>query len=197
MIFEAIELIRTELETYIRLFAPPTTVDMGGTADMFETTSTGKVILTLVNMEEEQTLKNTSPYYRNALGGFDVKNPPVFLNLFVLITVNHTTYSTALKILSWAVQCFQGKNHFTLANTPEAMLDTDPQVSSLRVTVDLCSLSFEKVNQLWGTLGGKQLPFVLYKMRVVEEQADKQLNGGGAILNVEGKMEVIKPVAEN
>lgn len=199
MIFEAFELVRSELQDYIRAATstPGFTVEMGSIAAVAGANT--NVLLTLVNLEEEQTLKNTSPYQRNASGGYDLKNPPVFLNLYVLITANYdnANYSTALKHLAHVIQCLQGKNHYTVANTPDSAPSNDPRASTLHVTLDLCSLSFEKINQLWGTLGGKQVPFVLYKMRVVEELADKQVGGGGAVLTIEGKVENVNPRSEN
>jgi hypothetical protein len=29
------------------------------------------------------------------------------------------------------------------------------------------TLSFEQINHLWGSLGGRQMPFVMYKLRLV------------------------------
>lgn len=188
MIFEALELVRTELAAYL---APrnATTVDVAlGSIASAAGTQTDQVLISLVNVEEEVTLKNSSPYQRNATGGFDLMNPPVFLNLFVLIAVNfndNATYAAALKRLAWVVQCFQQKGEFTVANTPNAAIaDTAVRLS---VTMDLYPLSFEKLNQLWGTLGGKQVPYVLYKARVVEEQAEGLLNTGPEIMRVDGR----------
>jgi hypothetical protein len=192
MIFEALELIRAELAVYVKPLLTTFEVELGSIANVAG--SEDKILISVVNIEEENALKNISPYQRNAVGGFDIKNPPVFLNLYVLVAVNfssNATYSTALKLLARVVQCFQGKRIYTIANTPNATLITDPQATTLHVTVDLYSMSFEKVNQLWGTLGGKQVPFACYKMRVVEEQADKQIGGGGVIMTIETHGEVV------
>ena len=191
MIFEALELIRTELAAYL---APrnATAVDVAlGSIASVAGSQTDQVLISLVNVEEETSLKNSSPYQRNGTGGFDVVNPPVFLNLFVLIAANfndNATYATALKRLAWVVQCVQQKSEFTVANTPSATIAEAAVAVRLRVALDLYSLSFEKLNQLWGTLGGKQVPCVLYKARVVEEQADGLLNSGPEIMRVEGRM---------
>lgn len=195
MIFEALELLRTELAAYL---APrnATAVDVAlGSIASVAGTQTDQVLLSLVNVEEETTLKNSSPYQRNATGGFDLVNPPVFLNLFVLVAANfndNATYATALKRLAWVVQCFQQKSDFTAANTPAATLTDAAAAVRLQVSLDLYSLSFEKLNQLWGTLGGKQVPCVLYKARVVEEQADSRLNSGPEIRRVEGRLDKLE-----
>lgn len=189
MIFEALELLRSELDTYVKPFLGNTSVVQFGSPAT--TSEPGKILIGLVNTEEEHALKNGSPYQRNAMGGFDLVNPPVFLNLYVLVCATYSTsetYTTALKSLGRAVQCFQQKNVFSLANSPNATGLLDPQAVGLRVSVELCSLSFERMNQLWGTLGGKQVPFVLYKVRVVEEQAQEPVGSGSAIMTIEGNI---------
>ncbi|RCR69471.1 DUF4255 domain-containing protein [Larkinella punicea] len=194
MVYEALELIRSELETYVKPLADGITVNLGSIAAVAGTQA-NTILIGLVHLEEEATLKNTSPYQRNSTtGGFDVRNPPVFLNLYVLISANYAgsgDYETALKLLSRTVQCFQQKNQFTIANTLTDKIFDDAQALMLRMTVELYSLSFEKLNQLWGTLGGKQVPSVVYKVRVVEEQAEGQLGAGTQILSIEG---IRKPI---
>lgn len=188
MIFEALQMLRAELAAY--LTAPgrdeQAQVELGNIASGTE----DQVLLSLVNLEEETALRNSTPYQRNATGGFDVVNPPVFLNLFVLVAAysrDNSTYATALKRIAWAVQCFQQRNSFAVANTLSTNLDpaTDPALLRLRLSLDLYSLSFEKVSQLWTTLGGKQMPCVLYKVRLVEEQAEGRLGHGPAITSIE------------
>ncbi|GAB4012186.1 hypothetical protein GCM10028808_27540 [Spirosoma migulaei] len=199
MVFEALELIRSELEAYLKPLVDPITVKLGNIATVAGTQA-NSILITLVNIEEEATLKNSSSYQRNAAGGFDIQNPPVFLNLYVLISANHINiddYESALKMLSWIIQCFQKKNQYTLANTPAATAlndagpgasPIDPRVMLLCIVADFYSLSFERLNQLWGTLGGKQVPAVMYKIRVVEEQAGGQLGAGPAIQGIEGRV---------
>lgn len=203
MVFEALELIRSELEAYIKPLANLTTVKLGNIGAVAGTQANA-VMIGLVNIEEESALKNTSPYQRNAItGNFDIQHPPVFMNLYVLISANYSgidDYETAVKMLSRIVQCFQRKNQFTIANTPSAtsLNDSgpaapaiDPRAMLMRVVVDFYSLSFEKLNQLWGTLGGKQVPSVLYKIRIVEEQAEGQIGAGPPIQAIEGRIKSI------
>jgi hypothetical protein len=33
--------------------------------------------------------------------------------------------------------------------------------------MELYTLTFEQINHLWGSLGGKQMPFVMYKLRLI------------------------------
>jgi hypothetical protein len=42
----------------------------------------------------------------------------------------------------------------------------------------------EEVNHMWGTLGGKQYPFVLYSLRLLELKFKAALGEGGLITEV-------------
>jgi hypothetical protein len=63
----------------------------------------------------------------------------------------------------------QGKNSFSAASSATAgSLDlTQAGVSDLKFTLELYTLTFEQINHLWGSLGGRQVPFVMYKLRLV------------------------------
>ena len=71
------------------------------------------------------------------------------------------------------VRFFQYKNVFTHDNVaPDALgsglvLDAD-RLEEFKLILDLYSPTLEEVNHLWGTLGGKQYPFVLYTMRMLD-----------------------------
>lgn len=196
MIFEALQLLRAELTAYLVDSGRDTQVQIELSSP---TSNAGQVLLSLVNVEEETTLRNSSPYQRNPTGGYDLVNPPVFLNLYVLISAggqdSPTTYATALKRLAWVVQCFQQK-HVLLPATQAGFASDDPGTARLRLSLDLYSLSFEKLSQLWGTLGGKQQPCVLYKVRVVEEQGEGQLGYGPEITLIERRT-TITPLSTN
>ena len=60
MVFEALELLRSELEAYLKPFADPITVRLGNIATVAGTQANA-VLITLVNLEEESTLKNIDP----------------------------------------------------------------------------------------------------------------------------------------
>jgi hypothetical protein len=44
-------------------------------------------------------------------------------------------------------------------------------LTELRLHPELYTLTFEQINHLWGSLGGKQSPFVMYKVRLVKVQS--------------------------
>jgi hypothetical protein len=138
--------------------------DAGATGN----TATNKAILSLVNIEEDRFSKSPDNF-RKVDDKIQYKNPKIFLNLYLLFAVNKSDYSEALKLLANVIQFFQYRFVFDLQNSP----NLDPKIE--RIIMDLHSLNFEQMNHLWGILGGKYLPSVLYKMRVVgieDETAD-------------------------
>lgn len=121
--------------------------------------------LSLVNVEEERIVKDQQTYKASADGRRVAHvNPELKLNLYILIVANFNAYETGLKFLSGTIRFFQSKTVFTGENTP----DLDPSIQKL--IVDLFPLNFEQQNHLWGALGAKYLPSVLYKVRLLTIQ---------------------------
>lgn len=141
------------------------------------------LILSLVNIEEEKALKNRKPFANNNLAEVIYQNNPIHLNLFLLFTANYRNYETALKRLTQVLTFFQGKQKFTLRNSPGSNLATPP-IAEFSLVMDLLSLSFEEVNHLWGSLGGKQIPFAVYRGRLVTISDQRALDGGGRIQEI-------------
>jgi len=131
--------------------------------------SRGKVIFTVVNIEEESTLKNNTPYIRTG-DGIEKRNPIVFINLYVLICSPTEQYDTALSEISDAIEFFQGKNVFTRENDTTGNFPEQVE----KIMMELFTLNFEQVNHLWGILGGKYLPSVMYKLRLVPILSQKK-----------------------
>jgi Pvc16 N-terminal domain len=111
------------------------------------------VMLSIVNLEEEKTLKN-GPIYEQLNGGLNKKNPTIYINLYILFICNQSEYQTAINKISKLIEIIQSKNVFTA-----------------EIILDLYSLNFEQLNHLWGILGGKYQPSVMYKARLVPIQA--------------------------
>jgi len=131
-----------------------------------------KVILTLVNIDEEKTLKNNPHYVRDGEALLK-RNPTLFLNLYVLISCGADDYETALSKISYVIGFFQSKHVFTPENAEAAFPDEHVE----KIIMDMFSMNFEQVNHLWGIMGGKYIPSVLYKMRLVPVQEDRGKGG--------------------
>ncbi len=136
--------------------------------------NTNNLLITLVNISEEFTLKNTPPQLKDA-NFVTYKNPEIFLNLYLLFAACMKKYSHALIYLSHVIKFFQGKNTFTSKNSFTNLSGLD----NFKISLDLYSPTFEQANYLWSTLGGKQYPFVLYKLRLVvlERESTKETRG--------------------
>jgi hypothetical protein len=173
MIDIALQLLKDELTNYLSTRDTATVIiDNIG---LFETSAgaglTENIIITLVNVEEESTLKNQPAAKRPFIGNAIYKNSPVYLNLYVLLTCNYTGdhYTLALKRLSYIIRFLQSKNSFSISSSVSGgtvNLD-DPDIADLKFTLELYTLTFEQINHLWGSLGGRQMPFVMYKLRLV------------------------------
>lgn len=130
----------------------------------------GKAVLTLVNIEEDRISKPVDRAVRYP-DRIEYRNPKIYLNLYCLFSVVHNSYDTALQYLSLVIQYFQHKpfiNHQNSPSSAEARLDS--RIEGL--VFDMVTMNFEQVNHLWGTLGGKYLPSVLYKVRLVALEDD-------------------------
>lgn len=129
------------------------------------------IVITLVNIEEESSLKNQPAVRRPLSSNAVYRNPPVYLNLYVLFTCNYSgdNYRLALRRLSFIIQFLQSKSSFSISSTIAATLAdaSDPSISELKFTLELYTLTFEQINHLWGSLGGRQVPFAMYKLRLV------------------------------
>ncbi len=188
MISDAMELIRGALQRYI--LEVETSLDsadvvileniamadeLGGTNIQLK----GHLVMSLVNLQEEATLRNT-PNYRLDNSRVVYQNPPVNLNLFILFSALYNDYETALKLLSRVVEFLQWKKEFSVTTTPsKGNISQD-----VRVLLDLYSLTFEQLNHLWGALGGKQVPFLLYRARLVALEAQKRQAEGEVISEI-------------
>ena len=131
----------------------------------------------MVNIREEKTLKNVPAYQRNdATLRVVYQNPPIFLNFHILVVATHANYSNALLVLSRAIKFFQFSNVFDQNSvSPDSLTKNAPtnpldQLETFKLIFDIYSPTLEEVNHLWGTLGGKQYPFVLYTLRLLEMQ---------------------------
>lgn len=132
-----------------------------------------KILVTLVNTEEERIARDTGLYRKQPDGSLQVQKPAIRLNLFILFTAYFPSdYNEALKMTSLVISFFQKKNRFTPADTP----DLEPTLKG--ITMEMVTLNMEQHNHLWASLGAKYIPSVLYKMRLVSI-AEDEIEGTG------------------
>lgn len=133
-----------------------------------------KVVITLLNVEEESTLKNRSWYTRTIISEnppvYDMKkqNPPAYLNLYLMIAANRNAYDKSLSDISKVIEIFQTNN---------VLEYTDSDVGkNFKFRIELHSIPFEQLSYIWGLLGGKVMPSALYKVSVVKIEAITKTN---------------------
>ena len=198
MIFETLKFLSEEVNKYLSLkmgvLAEPR-LKIGNVSLALDTTLTGvnslagKAILSLVNVEEDKVAKQQENYAR-ADSSAIYKNPPLYLNLYVLFSINKPEYDDCLQWLGHIMQFFQHQQVFTPITHP----NLDPKIP--KVIVDLFSLNFEQVNHLWSTLGGKYLPSVLYKIRQISVDENLTISESGFIKTIQLNEKVKTPVSE-
>jgi hypothetical protein len=118
----------------------------------------------LIHIEEERVLRGQLPETIVSNGKHIVLEPKLKLNLHVLFAAKFQKYDEGLRSLSLVLTFFQSHPTFT----PDAHPGLDARIE--RLTVELLSLSYEQLNQVWAFLGAKHLPSAIYKVRMVALQ---------------------------
>jgi len=136
----------------------------------------------LVNVEEDR-INSKRAVYRENNQQLQRMNPAVRLNLYVLFAASFgKNYTEALKFISYVIAYFQGKSTFDAQGSPD-FPDTIE-----KLLVELHTLSFEQLNHLWGTLGGKYLPSVMYKVRLLSVETETVVGVTAPITSIEGNL---------
>ena len=182
MISHALTIVLNELNRHLTQSYGVDSMNVGRLGNLAEGFSNGQggnprdsLYLSVVNIKEEKALKNVPHYTRNDITLRTVyENPPSFINFQILVTAAHSNYTNALLMLSRAIRFFQAYPVFTQDNVdPASITGNAPgnaldQLESFKLIFDLYSPNLEEINHLWGTLGGKQYPFAIYMLRMLE-----------------------------
>ena len=126
------------------------------------------VALNLINIEEDATFKEQLPDQVFKNGQHIVLEPRLKLNLFVMFAANFKLYDQALKYLSHIILYFQSHRVFTPDQYP--VLGNNDGDNIERLVVELQRPDYDQLNQIWAYIGGKQLPSVIYKIKLVSIQ---------------------------
>ena len=173
MIDTALILLKNELVAYLAGKDPANVIvdNIGFLESPGGVSLSDSIVITLVNIEEESSLRNQPALRRPFASAAIYRNPPVYLNLYVLFTCNYSgdNYRLALRRLSYIIRFLQSKTSFSVSSTiaQPPLDDNDPSLSDIKFTLELYTLTFEQINHLWGSLGGRQIPFAMYKLRLI------------------------------
>jgi len=133
----------------------------------------------VINVEEERVVKSHLPDYKYADGQHVVLAPALRLNLYLLFAANMQVYGQAMKYISYLLSYFQSHPSFKSSEYPAL----DPRIEKL--VVELQSLTYEQLNQVWAYIGGKYLPSVIYKVRMVVLQDEAAVAIQPALLKIQ------------
>lgn len=167
MIDKTMQFLLDELNGYLKQRYPGETelavlsgiaVADGSTSDKIA----NKIVMTLINIERESIASNSSARYRADGDAMARITPPLNINLLILISANfENNYSDNLKILSSVLRFFQAHPIFTrqtAAGLPDALE---------RLTVEWTDMDLQSIYNLWSVLGGRYMPSVVYKARML------------------------------
>ncbi len=169
MIDTALKFLTDELNTYLltQTGSDVVKIEMSKLVDdtgkyAFEE---GKIAATIINIEEDCIFKSQLPDQIYLNGQHVVLEPELKLNLHIMFATNLKKYDQALKYISHILTYFQTHRFFT----PDVYPALDPLIGKL--VPELQSLNYEQLNQVWAFVGSKQLPAVIYKVRLVSLQS--------------------------
>lgn len=173
MIYQALKFLAGQLNSYFNgldkpggLAAVPTAILQNiSRLDEQDLKKANNILLTLVNLSEEATMKNDPGTYIVNSNETHYDNPPISLNLYLLFSVCMSNYEHAIIYLSHTISFFQGKYSFT---RQDSIVTIEGLPDDFHIILDIQTLTFEQANYLWSTLGGKQHPFVCYKVRLLQ-----------------------------
>jgi hypothetical protein len=143
----------------------------------------GKLVLSLVNVERDTVPLSRKDGVANLAAVSPAASKTLFLNLHVLLAAScgSGNYGDFLRYLSNAIGYFQRHFLFDRENAP----DLDPRLE--RLVVEPENLTISELSNLWGILGGKYLPSILYRVRMVAFSGDDLAGLHPAIASPEGK----------
>jgi hypothetical protein len=169
VIAEAIQCVRDELNQAMkRRFS--STDDVVVVSNLIEPDGSptpyaaDKLAMFLVNVEREAAGQARALSRVGGVGGSTgLYQPPVFLNLFVMFAATYSgaRYAESLKLISAATAFFQARPVFDQQNTPN--LDRGIE----KLSFELENLTIADLGNLWGVLGGRYVPSVLMRARMV------------------------------
>lgn len=124
--------------------------------------SVNKLNIFLVNMERDSMMQNHSV---PEVSGDRAVVPPkmVFLNLYFVIAANFKgrNYLDSLRYLSKTVGFFMDHSFFDRSNSPDLPEGLE------KIAIDMENLNMQELNNLWGMVGAKYVPSVVYRLKTV------------------------------
>ena len=175
MIHHALDFLREQLNTWLvsaieyemldDRVVLSNIVQSGSLGDMGEPPElvADRILLSLIHVEEERIFKSQN---KTVVSGntTQFREPTIKINLFILFASHFTDYFNGLEHLSETISFFQANNIFDPADYP-SMKANGRNLD--RMVIDLNTPSIDQNYEFWQSLGGKFLPSVMYKIRIL------------------------------
>ncbi|MCI5141984.1 MAG: DUF4255 domain-containing protein [Candidatus Electrothrix sp. ATG1] len=164
--------IAKEIKNYLGVVVSPDDAEKVYAGSLFDLNgginpdSQEKLIISLVNIEQDKTYHSVNIYKKKEGGKNEFVQPEVKINLYFLFAANFSKNETALKFLSKVIAFFQHRRSFDI-------LEESSSKTAVHVVFEMVSMSFEQQNHLWGMLGGKYMPSVMYKAGIIDIQDEQ------------------------
>ena len=123
-----------------------------------------KLVIFLANLHKDTTMANGSKAISANAGDSAFKTEqPLFLNLYVMLGAcfDAVRYQDSLRLLSHAVTCFQKSPVIDHHNYPGLSDDIE------KLILEIENVSIHELSNLWSIFGGKYIPSILYRVRMV------------------------------
>lgn len=164
MIDQALSLVTTRLNAHLvaRYGVPDDLVTLSPLSDAEgkpATNARNRLVIFLTNIAHDVTLRTST----SRGGGGVMQANPLHLDIYFMVASAYEadTYEEGLKLLSAALMYFQANPVITPQSAPEM-----PQ-GMKQLSIEISNLPSEEIGQLWGNLGGRYVPSVMFKMRSV------------------------------
>lgn len=168
MIDDALHIVSEQLNQFLKLRFDLTENMVSLTYIINQDGSVGtedknKILFSLIDIAEETYAGNNNQYRSSNFGEYVVR-PDIHLNLQVAFMAyfNPNNYKEALKFISAVIQFFHSKNSFTPQNTP-ALADKNIE----KLQFEILHMDSNTKNNLWAMIGGKYMPSIVYKVRMI------------------------------
>ena len=174
MLDRCLRMILDELNNYIHIKRDDHSDDKVILADLAsqdsvtDSTRDNKIVMSLVSISKEETGSSAKQYIPQG-NGYIAKNPPLAFSLYLLFSnyFKSRQLLEGLSYLSMVIAFFQSKNHFTVQNTPSLQQNKLDNLS-----VEVVELNAQEKSSLWGYLGVKYVPSILYKVGMIPIEDD-------------------------
>lgn len=121
-----------------------------------------RLALFVTNIAEDPMPRRAHAKGVSAIGRAN-QAPPLHLDIYAMLAAAHdpNIYSEGLKMLSAGLMFFQSYPVLTPQNTPEMPRDMQ------QLSFEISNLRPEEMGQMWGNLGGRYVPSVMFKIRTI------------------------------